>query len=156
MVESTPGRGTSFQVFFHAAEPHRRAPSPLAGQSRGAILVVDDEASVREFIAAVLRKRGYGVLTASDGREALAILEKEKVALVAAVLDIVMPVMGANDMLPELKVRQPDLKVLLTSGYSETEARRLCAAYPDAAFIQKPYTAREIARAVEDVIGAPS
>jgi DNA-binding NtrC family response regulator len=116
------------------------------------VLVVDDEASVRDFIRAALRKRGYRVLVASDGKEALSVCEREAAQLRAVVLDVVMPVMGANDLLPEMKSRHPKLSVLLTSGYSESEARRLCAAYPGAAFIQKPYTAQQIAKAVEDLI----
>jgi DNA-binding NtrC family response regulator len=59
-----------------------------------------------------------------------------------------MPVMGANELLPQMMARRPDLRVLLTSGYSESEARRLCSRYPGAAFIQKPYTATQLANAI--------
>jgi len=57
-----------------------------------------------------------------------------------AIVDITMPSMAANELLPALKAKQPRMRILLTSGYSEAEVRRLCAAYPGAAFIQKPYT----------------
>jgi CheY-like chemotaxis protein len=93
------------------------------------------------------------VLTAFDGRDALAVLEKESGKIDAMVLDVVMPVMGANELLPRIKGEKPELKVLLTSGYSEAEARRMCADFPGAAFIQKPYTAQEIARAVAQLLG---
>ncbi len=63
-----------------------------------------------------------------------------------------MPVMGAGELLAELKAGRPQMKVLLTSGYSESEARRLCAAWPGAAFIQKPYTARQVAKALEHLL----
>jgi FixJ family two-component response regulator len=68
-------------------------------------------------------------------------------------VDIIMPNMSANDLLPALKAKQPGVRILLTSGYSEAEARRLCAAYPGAAFIQKPYTAQQLARAVDELVG---
>jgi PAS domain S-box-containing protein len=142
-VDSAPGRGAAFRVLFRAAD-RRAEPGP-----RGTILVVDDEASVRAFIGAVLRRKGYRVLEASDGREALAIFDREKGAIEGVVLDVVMPVMGANELLPLLKARKPNIAILLTSGYSEAEARRLSAAYPGAAFIQKPYTARQILKALQ-------
>jgi CheY-like chemotaxis protein len=153
-LRSAPGQGTIFRVFLPAAEKRALPGGEASGRERlGTILVVDDDASVRHFIGAVLRKQGYRVLLASDGREALASFERETGTIDGIVLDVVMPVMGANELLPNLKKRQPNVRVLLTSGYSETEARRLCAAYPGAAFIQKPYTAQQIARAVAQIVG---
>jgi PAS domain S-box-containing protein len=153
-VESEPGRGSTFRVLFRAAERGREArPEQAEPGRRGVILVVDDEASVLGFIATVLRRAGYRVLEAFDGREALAIFEREKDSIDGIVLDVVMPVMGAKELLPELISRRPNLPILLTSGYSESEARRLTAAYPGAAFIQKPYTARQIVQALEEVLG---
>jgi DNA-binding NtrC family response regulator len=153
-LDTGPGRGSTFRVFLPAADRYERdtaAPAPT--DQRGTILVVDDEASVRDFIGAVLRKRKYRVLLASDGREALAACEREPGKIDAAVLDVIMPLMGANDLMPALKSRRPQMRILLTSGYTETEARRLCADHPGAAFIQKPYTAQQIARAVDELLG---
>jgi two-component system, cell cycle sensor histidine kinase and response regulator CckA len=153
-LRSAPGQGTTFRVFLPAAERRVLPSGEASGRERlGTILVVDDDASVRDFIGAVLRKQGYRVLLASDGREALEASERESGAIDGIVLDVVMPGMGANELLPELKKRQPDVRVLLTSGYSEAEARRMCSAYPSAAFIQKPYTAQQIARAVAQMAG---
>jgi hypothetical protein len=76
-VESEAVRGSTFRVFLPASEGRAEAESKAAGFGGGAtILVVDDEAAVRNFIGAVLRKRGYRVVSASDGREALAVLER--------------------------------------------------------------------------------
>jgi len=119
-------------------------------------MVVDDEAAVRDFIGAALHRRGHRVLTAFDGRDALAVFEREGGNVDAIVLDVVMPGMGVSELLPHIKAGKPALKVLLTSGYSESEARRLCAAFPDAAYIQKPYTAQQIATAVERLLGTNS
>lgn len=124
-----------------------------AGNSRGTILIIDDERSVREFIGEVLRTEGYRVMLASDGREALTICDRESGAIKAAVLDVVIPVMGAKEFLPAFLAQHPEAKILLTSGYSEAAARQLCAAYPGAAFIKKPYSAQQIASATQKLPG---
>jgi PAS domain S-box-containing protein len=148
-VESGAGRGSTFRVYLPASE--ERAPKGDGVDGGVTILVVDDEAAVRNFISAVLRKGGHRVVSASDGHEALAIMEREP-NVKAVVLDVIMPVMGGNDVLPKMKALLPELKVLMTSGYSEAEARRLCAAYPGSAFIQKPYTAQQVMTAVEELL----
>ncbi len=99
---------------------------------------MDDESAVRDFIAAVLRRCGYRVLTAADGREALNVCERGGGSIDAVVLDVVMPVMGGNELLPLIKAHLPAAGVLLTSGYSESDARRLCAALPGAASSRSP------------------
>ncbi|HWR52164.1 MAG TPA: ATP-binding protein, partial [Bryobacteraceae bacterium] len=154
-VDSTPGRGTTFRVYLRAAATFVQEPEERPDASRlGTVLVIDDEASVRDFICTALRRRGYHVLTASDGREAVAICEREAENIDAAIIDVVMPSMGANELIPTMKSRQPNMRILLTSGYSESEARRYCAAYPRAAFIQKPYTTQQVVKAVEELFGA--
>ncbi len=152
MVDSTPGRGTTFRVLLPAAEhqPEQECPDEAG---RVTILVVDDESSVRDFIGSALRRQGYRVLLARDGRDALNLCDRARGDIDAAVVDVVMPVMGAQDLLPALLARRPKIKVLLTSGYSESEVRRLCAQYPGAAFLQKPYTARAITGALEALLG---
>ncbi len=154
-LESVPGGGTTFRVLLPVAECVPQSADQPDETGRSTILVVDDEQSVREFLVAVARRRKYRVLEASDGREALAVCDRENGNIDAAILDVVMPLMGANELLPELRARQPKMKVLLTSGYSESEARRLCAEYPGAAFIQKPYTASQVEKAICDLLGAP-
>jgi CheY-like chemotaxis protein len=129
--------------------PFQEEPS---AERRASILVVEDEVPVRDFIVSALRGKGYHVIQASDGQEALALCGSAPGAITAAVVDIIMPNMSANDLLSALTATQPGIKILLTSGYSEAEARRLCAAYPGAGFIEKPYTARQLAKAVGDLI----
>ncbi len=152
-LESAPGQGSTFRVYLPASDQRAQAArEEPQGERRGTILVVDDEPAVRDFIAAVLRRLGFRVLTAADGRDALAAYARESGGVDAMVLDLVMPVMGGQELLPKIKALQPDLKILLTSGYSESEARRLCAAYPGARFIQKPYTSQQMARAVKELL----
>ena len=157
VVESEPGRGSAFSVYLPlaGAEPHTAEEVP-GGAARATVLVVDDDDDVRNVIATVLRRKGYRALTAPDGPEALAIAGREEGAIDAAVLDMVMPVMGASELLPALRSLRPDIKVLLTSGYSETEARRLARAHTGTAYIQKPYTAQQILHAVERLLEGPA
>jgi two-component system cell cycle sensor histidine kinase/response regulator CckA len=153
LVHSTPGEGTTFTVFLPVAAQRALAVQEAAsGKVRASVLVVDDEVAVRKFISSVLRKKGYHVVQASDGREALSVCGSFPGAISAAIVDVVMPNMGANEFLPALKAREPGMRILLTSGYSEAEARRLCSDYPGAGFIQKPYTAQQLANAVKDLI----
>lgn len=149
-VKSTPGQGSTFRVLLPAGNDVAAAEPAEGG--RGVVLVADDDDSVREFIADVARGLGYRVLTACDGSEALAVCAREQVDVV--VLDVVMPVMGANLFLPKLKAMQSGVRILLTSGYSETDARRLCVDYPDIAFVQKPYTAHQIEDAIEGLLAS--
>jgi len=154
-VESAPAKGSTFRVFLPAAGEAALAAQELESrEGHPVILVIDDELTVRKFISAALRRKGYQVIEASDGQEALAVLESAPRAVEAAIVDIIMPNMSANDLLSALIARQPGMKILLTSAYSAAEARRLCAAHPGAAFIAKPYTVEQIARAVEALVGA--
>jgi PAS domain S-box-containing protein len=148
-IRSTPGKGTSFRVLFPAADQ----PAEREGSAKGTILVVDDEESVREFLAAAMSRAGYSVMTARDGREAMTIWEEHRSQISLILLDVVMPVMGAAEMLAELKSQSPETKVLLTSGYNEEEAKRLSGTYPATRFIQKPYSAQKLLFTVEKMIG---
>jgi PAS domain S-box-containing protein len=152
-VESVPGEGSTFRVLLPVAG--KSGDPSLATSTDGdrlTVLVVDDEATVLGVTDSILRRRGYRVVTASDGVEALEVCGAVKGAIDLAIVDLVMPNMSAKDLLPELRARHPGIHILLTSGYSEAEALRLCAAFPGAGFIQKPYTAQQIANAVADLI----
>jgi PAS domain S-box-containing protein len=159
-VESTPGRGSTFRVFLPAAKDlDQEAEGEQDAILQATVLVVDDELTVRDFVAAALRQRGYRVLTAGDGREAVGILEERGLdaaapAVDAVVLDLIMPVMSAREFLPVLRERWPETKVLLTSGYNEAEAKQLGAGQPGIAFLQKPYTAQRLGEAITDLLEA--
>lgn len=151
-VESKLGRGSTFRVYLPATSKHVAPEQPVAA-ARATVLVVDDEFPVRDVATAVLSRRGYRVLTATDGREALALFARKEESIDAVVLDVVMPVMGAHEFLPVLRTHHPHVRVLLTSGYSESEARRLAGAGPESAFLPKPFTADQIATAVDELLG---
>jgi CheY-like chemotaxis protein len=156
-VESEPGAGTSFCAFLPVTESRMPAIASPEAKTLGTVLVVDDESTVRDFISATLARDGYRVLFASDGREALAICNSHsngiKAKIDAVVLDVIMPVMGATDLVPILMKVRPDIRILLTSGHSASEVRRLTSTYPGTDFIEKPYTAQQIANAVHKLMG---
>jgi two-component system cell cycle sensor histidine kinase/response regulator CckA len=121
---------------------------------RGLILVVDDEAMVGRTAKAVLRRYGYTVLLAEDGRLALDVFREiaDRVRLV--LLDLNMPVMGGEQALRQLKLIRPDVRVILSSGYNEMEASRLFAGKGLVGFIQKPYTAAQLAEKIRAALEA--
>jgi PAS domain S-box-containing protein len=148
-VSSTPRLGTAFTLLFPAGAAEL-APD---GESRGTILVVDDEPDVRQFIAAVLERAKFQVLSACDGAQGLELFEARRDRIDAVIVDIIMPVMGGSELLANIRERRPRMKVLVTSGCAETEARRLCDSLHGAVFLQKPYTAGRLREAVEQLLG---
>ena len=152
-VDSAPGRGSRFRVYF-PAEASGPEEAPKASQSaRGTILVVDDEAYVREFLTAAVSRSGYRVLAAGDCTEALAICEKEMEHLDALIFDVSTHGAGGSEVLREIRAHRPHVKVLLTSGYSESEARERCGGCQCSGFIQKPYSAQELYERLDTLLG---
>jgi CheY-like chemotaxis protein len=157
-VTSAPGRGTSFLALFPQMESQVSAegPSPEEAQERldvgGAVLVVDDEAAVRTTIEGALQRRGCDVLAASSGPEALEILKHDLDRISLVLLDLSMPGMSGHEVLPKLLALKPNLKVVVTSGYTEADARRLFTGMPVAGFIEKPYTVERLTQALRVII----
>jgi CheY-like chemotaxis protein len=153
-VDSAPGAGSTFRVLFPVARASNDQPGQAGGARRPKVLVVDDEQTVRDFLKAALEQHGYSVLLARDGSDGIELWQQHRDEIVLVLLDLVMPVVGGQQMLAEIKRRDPGAKVLLTSGYNEEEAKRLCARYEGTAFIQKPYSARALLEHVQAAIGA--
>jgi PAS domain S-box-containing protein len=153
-LESAPGQGTTFRVLLPASRAAVDLPAPQASsdaRGSGAILVVDDEETVRTIARRTLERRGYTVWTAEGGAEAIALLDAHP-EIAAVVLDLAMPVMTGDQIAPLLHARRPGLPILLSSGYAETEAARRFADGDLAGFLQKPYTARVLAEKVASVV----
>ncbi len=157
VVESKPGEGSAFTVYL----PARGAPSESGPQRTvpasahtATVLVVDDEQPVRAFTKAALERTGCRVLLADNGRQALDQL-RGQAAVDLVILDIIMPTVGGVEAFIEMRKIWPQLPVLVASGYSREEARRL-GIPGDLPFIQKPYTAQALAAAVGDALKAHS
>jgi DNA-binding NtrC family response regulator len=110
------------------------------------VLVIEDEEGVRAFTKAALERTGYKVLLAENGRQALELLAGPS-GVDLAVLDLVMPVVGGVEAFAEMRNKWPKLAVLVASGYSRQEAKRL-GIPGDLPYIEKPYTAQMLAAAV--------
>ncbi|HWD98138.1 MAG TPA: PAS domain S-box protein [Bryobacteraceae bacterium] len=163
-VESKPGEGSRFRVFLRAVdegEPADRAPAaaaraPFQVKGGGTVLVVDDEEYVREIAQAALERRGYGVLLAEDGRQAIEIFRQHAGEVAAVLLDMAMPVMSGRAAFPELKEIRPEIPIVVTSGYGETDAAKQFGEQGPVVFLQKPFTPDELVEKVYRTIEAAS
>jgi PAS domain S-box-containing protein len=155
-VRSAPGQGTTFQVLLPASARTAAKAGMEAGRTdlrgTGTILVADDEAFVRRAAKSALERQGYRVLLAENGREAVELVRGAEVSLV--LLDLTMPLLGGEDALRELRRVRPDIKIVLSSGFNEAEAIQRFAGQRLSGFIQKPYTATQLAEKVKMVLEA--
>ncbi|MCU1262543.1 MAG: signal transduction histidine kinase [Bryobacterales bacterium] len=157
-VFSTPGQGTTFRVLLPAGRgraqevPPGRTATDLSGL--GTILVVDDEEIVRKVAATSLRRYGYTVVTAENGRTGVEQFRQTHSDLAAVILDVTMPVMNGEHALALMKSINPAVPVVLSSGYSEAEATVRFEGQGLAAFLQKPYTAKRLAEKINAVLRA--
>lgn len=144
-VVSVPGAGTSIRIALppgsRVPSGRSKAPTPDANwQGSGGVLVVDDEPEVRRFVARVLERAGFDVVTAGDGAEAVERFAADQGRIGLAVLDLTMPRMNGEEAFAELRALRPDLPVLITSGYDEQEAlARFDRTDAGIGFLGKPY-----------------
>ncbi len=157
-VESAPGRGTTVTISFPLApEAARTAETAAESQDlpRGTetILVVEDEAPLRRAAARLVERLGYAVITASDGAEALAILQREGTAVHLVLSDIVMPRMGGRVLHDELRRTGSNVRFLFTSGYGGEDLGEGGAGNVPV-LIRKPWSLSELAVKLREVLDA--
>jgi hypothetical protein len=158
-VESKPARGSRFEVYLPLApaeaEPGPSAPDEEAGLPDGSetILVVEDEALVRELVVAVLRDQGYEVLEAADGAAALRRVEEGQVPDLL-VTDVVLPVMDGRTLAARIGERLPGLPVLFMSGYGEAVISRHGILDVGIELLQKPFAPMELVSRVRELLDA--
>jgi PAS domain S-box-containing protein len=155
-VCSEPGKGSTFTVLFPATGRKARRtqaviPTEVA-QGSGVVLVIDDEEVVREMAKNALERDGYTVLLAYSGLEAIDIIRRHAGNIDVAVLDLSMPGISGEETLPELRKIQPDVKVLVSSGYSEAETMARFCGQEVSGFVQKPYTAPVLVQKVKSAM----
>jgi two-component system cell cycle sensor histidine kinase/response regulator CckA len=151
-VTSEPGSGSTFEVLLPASQRPREEKRSVEPAAAGAVLVVDDEEIVRQIATLALSNRGFSVLTAGNGFEALQVLREKGDRISVVLLDMSMPVMSGDRALREMRQIRPDLRVLVSTGYSESEATRRFAGLDVAGFVQKPYTASHLVDRVRSVL----
>jgi GAF domain-containing protein len=135
----------------------------LAPQTRAAVVaegyrgaLVEDEDGLRELLARVLAQRGYAVLAARDGVEALALLEAREREPDVAITDVIMPRLSGADLVERLRARRPGLRVLYISGYTaDVLGARGELGPPDDAFLAKPFTPDVLLRKLREVLDGP-
>jgi len=116
---------------------------------------VEDETSVRELVRSVLREKGYRVLEASRGGEALELSELYAGRIDLLVTDVVMPQMNGRELARRLVTSRPQTKVLYISGYADNAVWYPGGADAGGAFLQKPFSPDALARKVREILGAP-
>jgi signal transduction histidine kinase/ActR/RegA family two-component response regulator len=143
-VESEPGKGARFEVYLpivHEAEEQTRPGGVANARTHRSetVLIVEDEAEVRELAALFMKSAGYTVLTARDGVDALACVQSSKKQIDVVVTDVVMPNMRGPDLAKRLKSLRPDIKIIYMSGYLDYNggSREFLE---DGFFLQKPFT----------------
>jgi two-component system cell cycle sensor histidine kinase/response regulator CckA len=155
-LQSVPGQGTTFCVLLPATHvaprPEAKKNAISSDRAVGTVLVVDDEETVRMVAKRALEHRGYHVVTAENGEQAIEILSSHP-DIAAVVLDLAMPVMTGDQAAVLLRNQRPGLPIILSSGYPESEATRRFAGHGVTAFLQKPYTAHSLAEKVANVVG---
>jgi PAS domain S-box-containing protein len=160
-VESEPGQGTAFTILLprgdevpKPAPVHRAAPL-TSGLSLETVLVCDDDESVRDLLANVLGLRGYTVLRASSGKEAIDVVARHEGTVHLLVTDLVMPQQSGTELAAVLRKRHAKLRVLYVSGYTEDPEVLAGELGPDTHFLAKPFLPSELTRVVFSILEAP-
>ncbi|MFI5012659.1 MAG: cell cycle histidine kinase CckA [Hyphomicrobiales bacterium] len=176
--DSVIGRGTVFRIFLpryveeaspSASEGGRLSiPSSVTGAASaiaspeapgvdhtgsGRVLLVEDEEAVRKFAARALASRGYEVLEAASGRDAVDIVDKTSAPIDLVVSDVVMPEMDGPSLMRELRKRDPKLKIIFVSGYAEDAFAKNLPEGERFTFLPKPFTLKQLIETVKTAIG---
>jgi two-component system cell cycle sensor histidine kinase/response regulator CckA len=135
-----------------ADQVKRAAAADLTGE--GTILLVEDEEGLRALNARGLTSRGYTVLEAGNGVEAIDVLEKSDKPVDLVVSDVVMPEMDGPTLARELRIRNPGLKIIFVSGYAEDAFQKSLPEHGQFAFLPKPFTLKQLVAAVKEMLAA--
>jgi PAS domain S-box-containing protein len=156
-VESEKGRGTTFKIYLPASteEVYKTiTPPDHISKGTGTILLVDDEEMVLEVAEKLLKTMGYHVLTAREGTEAIEVYKKHRETVDLVVLDIIMPKVKGGEVFNCLIEINPDIKVLLSSGYSiDGEASKILERGAKG-FIQKPFDVERLSESIRAILGS--
>ena len=157
-VYSEPGRGTTFKLLFPAANgvadlhPGEVATDVWTGS--GTILVVDDDETVRAVASRMVERFGFKAMTASDGREGVEKYRAHLADITAVLMDLTMPHLDGESAFRELRRLDPDVRVVLMSGFNEQDAINRFTGKGLAGFVQKPFKPDLLRRKIKEALGA--
>jgi signal transduction histidine kinase len=156
-VYSDPGLGATFNIYLpmlvREGEDVSSAEVPLViTRGEGLVLVVDDDAVVREMAENILKIAGHTVITAENGMDGVAKYRQHHAEIKAVLLDMAMPVMSGREAFSEMKKIDPEIKVLLASGFRKDERVEEILDQGVKDFLQKPYTMAALTLAIKKVI----
>jgi len=165
-VDSYPGRGAVFEIYLprYQATDASMSTRPDANESSagkdltgcGTVLLVEDEDPVRKFGARALRNKGYKVIEAESGEAALEVLRKAAEKIDLLITDVVMPRLDGPGLVREVREMRSDIKVIFISGYAEDAFRQRLDSESDIDFLSKPFSLKQLATKVKEVIGGGS
>jgi CheY-like chemotaxis protein len=152
------GEGTTFEIYLPRVdeEPEAAEPAEVSGRGRAhpsaTILLVEDEAAVRESAKRTLERLGHTVLAAGEGEEALRVAGEHAGPIDLVLTDVVMPRMGGRVLVERLRADRPGLCVLYTSGYTDEAVLRHGIVEGRVAFLQKPYPPAALAGKIAQLL----
>jgi CheY-like chemotaxis protein len=156
-VESVPGKGSTFSVYL----PRTNAefvvePVAVLNKAFGSetILVVEDQQALRRLICDVLKQRGFLVLEAKGGKEAIDLAEHRKESIHLIVTDLIMPGLSGDRMVDKILAARPGIKVLFISGYADERVADRIFQSSNTGFLPKPFTPDQLIWKVREVLGA--
>ena len=158
-VKSEVGKGTTFKIHLplkDTASEDSNAVSDKILRGSGKILIVDDEEEVRHMFEHMLSDLGYTTVTCANGEEAVEYYKKQYKELDLVILDVMMPELNGYDCYVKLKKTNPDIKAIITSGYSDDEGVNEIIEKGALGFIQKPFNINQLSRAVHEAIDTSS
>jgi two-component system, cell cycle sensor histidine kinase and response regulator CckA len=159
-VESHPAVGTTFRMYLprrhEAADVSRQVPSPTELGGTEIILLVEDEAGVRQLVREMLRALGYTILEAASGEEAMRLFAENMDRIDLLLTDVIMPRMSGRQLTQHLRSARPQQKVLYMSGYPDDVLAEHRAPGESVFLLQKPFEPDALARKVREVLDAPA
>jgi len=157
-VYSEVGKGTTFKILFPVSEAdaeslvRKNDATKNDWQGEGTVLLVDDEETIRTLGARMLASLGFTVLTAADGQEALAVYREHRGEIEVVVLDLTMPHMDGEEAFRELRLIDPEVRVVMSSGYTESDITARFAGKGLVGFVQKPYSLAKLAEQLQSAL----
>jgi two-component system cell cycle sensor histidine kinase/response regulator CckA len=166
-VKSCEGKGTRFSIYLKAANDkdstQAKSINDLDNESKitqpdltgdSTILLVEDEAPVRMFSTAALTNKGYKVIEAESGEEALVIMQKQGKDVALIITDVIMPGMNGPSFIADVKKQYPKIKVIFMSGYAEEAFSKTYGVDGSFHFLSKPFTLKQLASKVKEVLAS--